>query len=380
MSVPGEFPMHSQAMGTPVSETSGPATSAIEGNPADLLQRIQGAIPDLQSLLHHYKETSGQLSDKESKLQETEAQKSEAVRSRETQISQLSKELEDAKNKHHTECSRLRLELGNVEEKHKELQDNWAAEERTKVQLQASLQESAKELEQLRKTWDDEKATTKLAFVAREKKMLEDFTAKQQVIEENIQSRETLDMLRTQLNNEKKLHAKEVESLRLSEERKRRELKEKHTGIVEELQRNLNESKGAREESRNRHEEEISSLKRDREELQLSRDKERAAILRDLDEQRKLTGQHQSEEDRMRSDHQSALARARQQTEDDKANLLKKIGELKAERDRDRVQYAKALMQLKQTSANIEKENANLKRITEAFGEVTDLKSRGDPF
>ena len=382
LSVPGEFPINSQAVGTPVSDTSGPTKSAMEGNPADLLQRIQGAIPDLQSLLHHYKETSGQLSDKESKLQETEAQKSEAVRSRETQISQMSKELEDAKNKHQTECSRLRLELGNVEEKHKELQDNLAAEQRSKGQLQASLQASAKELEKLRKIWEDEKASMKLAFAARERKMLEDFTAKQQVMEENInhQSRETVDTLRTQLNDEKKLHAKEIESLRFSEERKRRELKEKHTGIAEELQRRLDEYKGARDESRKRYEEEIESLNKGREELQLSRDKERAALLRDLDELRKLAGRHQSEEERMRSEYQSALASARQQTEDDKAKLLSKIDQLKGERDADRGRYAKALEELKQTAANFEKEYTNLQKITEAFGEVTDPRSRGDPF
>lgn len=372
MSVPGEFPMP-QAQGAPPLDSPGPARSAIEDDPADLLQRIQGAIPDLQSLLHHYKETSGQLSDKETKLQATEAQKSETIRNRETQIHQLSKELDEVKNKHHAECSKLRLELGNVEEKHKELQENLVLEQKSKEDVQASLQTSTTHIEEMQQKWENEKATLEQLFSAKEKTMSDEYSAKQRVLEEssNHQTRDSEAILQTRLDEQDKLHQQEISTFQLSEVRRKKSLVARHDSELRGLQDIIVQNKKARDESRIRH---ADSWSKEREMLELQWSQKCISLGQDFEEdQRKLVEQNRTERNRMQDEHETSLARQKKESDYEKAELRRIIKRLEA-------RNAKLSEDLQKSVTSLNEENSRLQKIADAFGEVTDLRSRGDPF
>ncbi|CAF9908121.1 MAG: hypothetical protein HETSPECPRED_007990 [Heterodermia speciosa] len=376
MTVPGEFPM-AQAQGPPPLDSPGPARSATEDDPADLLQRIQGAIPDLQSLLHHYKETSGQLSDKETKLQAAEAQKSETIRNRETQINQLSKELDEVKNKHQAECSKLRLELGNVEEKHKELQETLVLEQKSKEEVQTSLQTSATSNKEMQQKWENEKATWEQEFAAKEKKLLDEYTAKHKELEENSshQSRDTEASWQAKLDEKDKLRDQEIEALQASSLRRKKSLEVRHNMTVQNLHEKLAQNKKAREESRTRHAE---SWIKDRETLELKHNQERIMLEQRFEEKRqgfeeqlkKLGEQHRIEIEQIKAEHESLLARQRKEADHEKTELYESIKRLKT-------QFAE---KLHERVASIHEENRKLQKLADAFGEVTDLRSRGDPF
>ena len=372
MSVPGEFPMP-QAQGAQPLDSPGPARSAIEDDPADLLQRIQGAIPDLQSLLHHYKETSGQLSDKETKLQATEAQKSETIRNRETQINQLSKELDEVKNKHHAECSKLRLELGNVEEKHKELQENLALEQKSKEEVQASLQTSATHIKEMQQKWENEKATLKQELTAKEKTMSDEYTAKQKVLEENSnhQTRDTEVTLQARLDEKDKLHQQEIGTFQLGEVRRKKSLVARHNSELQGLHDIIAQNKTARDESRTRH---ADSWSKEREELKLQWNQERINLGQGFEEdRRKLVEQHRTERNRMLDEHETLLAKQKKESDYEKAELRKLTKRLE-------VRNAQLSEDLQKSVTSLNEENSRLQKIADAFGEVTDLRSRGDPF
>ena len=367
----------SQTQGAPPLDSPGAARSAIEDDPADLLQRIQGAIPDLQSLLHHYKETSGQLSDKENKLQATEAQKSETIRNREIQINQLSKELDEVKNKHHAECSKLRLELGNVEEKHKELQENYVLEQKSKEAIQTSLQISSTNNEVMQRKWENEKSTLERDFAVKEKKMLDEYNAKQKVQEENSnhQSRDTIAILQAQLDEKHKLHAQEIDALQAGELRRKRSLETRLNSVVQGLHDQIGKNKRERNESRTR----LTDLwSKERETLELKWNQERINLEQDLERQRqgfegqmqKLVEQHHNETERLHTEHESSLTRQRKEADHQKTELRGIIQRLKAEFSE----------KLNERVASISEENRKLQKLADAFGEVTDLRSRGDPF
>lgn len=383
MSIPGEFLMPSQTQGTPTSDSPGLARSTKEDDAADLLQRIQGAIPDLQSLVHRYKETSGQLGDKESRLLETEAEKSEALRHRETEISQLRKELEAVKSKHEGERSRLRLEVGNMEEKHKELQDSLAEENKFKEDLQARHRALETELDRVKRISADEKAAMESDFAALKKKMSDEFAVKQKALEENAHYRnqDTEAALKAELAETKKLHAQEVETLRFSEERKMREREANHFSITQGLRKDLEESKRLRDESRKRHAEDRGVMDKKRELQEIESDKERAALDESFEERRRtLIEQYQSKADEMQKDHEASKARIRQEAEDETAVARREAARLKAGWERDKITFAGISRDLTARVKSMDEENSSLKKLAETFGEVTDLKSRGDPF
>ena len=369
-----------QTQGAPPLDSPGPARSAIEDDPADLLQRIQGAIPDLQSLLHRYKETSGQLSDKESKLQATEAQKSETIRNRETQINQLSKELDEVKNKHHAECSKLRLELGNVEEKHKELQENLILEQKFKEDVQASLQTSAMHMEEMQQKWESERATLEREFAAKEKKMLDEYTAKQKVLEENNnhQSRHTEATLQAQLDEKDKLHLQEISTFQAGELRRKRSLVNRHDNELQGLRDIIGRDKKERDESRVRH---ADSSNKEREVLKLQWSQERISLDQGFEEERqKLVKQYREERDRMQDEHALSLVRQKKESDYEKSELQRVIKRLEARWDDETTRNAQLSKSLKESVTSLNEENSRLKKIADAFGEVTDLRSRGDPF
>ena len=360
MSVPGEFPMAPQAQGTPISDAPGPARSSNEDDASDLLQRISGALPDINALLNRYQETTGQLGDRELRLQETEAQRIEAVRHRDQQISQLNNDLKEVKEKHGVECSKLRLELGNMEEKHKELKETLTTEQKLKEELQASYQALNTKLEETQK----EKATVQLEFAARYDALQEE---KQQ------QNRYTEEELQAKLNEVIKLHTAERDALKASHLRQLSEQESHHQSALQESKRRLELERKLRDESRIRHISKETELSKDHHDLEKRLEEERVLSVQSTAQQQSQIKQLQDEKETVKRDHEKLISGEIRMAEDERMKLRQEIERLMAERDSERAANAKKLEGLREKIAGLE-------RFADAWGEVTDLKSKGDAY
>lgn len=357
------------AQGTPTSDSPGMAKSVNEDDAADLLQRIQGALPDISALLQRYTETSGQLGERESRLLEIEAQKSEAVRQKEATLDSQGKDL-----------AKLRFEVQNKEEKQKELEDILAAEKTSKDDLQASHQA---ELAQKQREWEDKLASMERNFATQKTQMLEDFEGKEKALQERIdhQSQDTKATLQAQLDDVKKTHAQEKESLSAAFDRQMREAEARHSGEIQGWKRKLQLKADALEDSRRARQGDAAKWAEERAALTGDWDRERAVLSQGSDEQNKsLTDKHQSEIDRLHTLHSESTSRIRQQAEDEKAKLRKEIQSLKAGWDADKTHFAYQSKELKTTATELNEKNAKLQKLAATFGEVTDLKPREDVF
>lgn len=353
--------MSQAAQGSPASDSPGLIKARNDDDAADLLQRISGAIPDITALLTRYKETSGQLGERESKLQETEAQKSEAVRQRESTIKELGKELD-----------KLRFEVGNREEKQKELEENLAGAKQSMHDLQASHQT---ELAQKEKKWEESKVSIECEFTSREEKAQEIFANKEKDLQEQI-SRESKDI------EEIKIHAQAMEALEASHNRREKEQDARHAREMQELIHKLDQKRRAYEEGRKAFEEEKDSWIKEREKLEDKWEKERNDLLRQGSEEERgmLTGLHSNEMSTLEKAHKAEIDRIRQETENEKAKLRKEVKNLKADWDADRISFARKGEELKDLASKLSVENDKLQRLANTFGEVTDLKPREDDY
>ena len=353
--------MSQAAQGSPALDSPGLAKVGNDDDAADLLQRISGAIPDITALLTRYKETSGELGLRKSKLQETEAQRSEAVRQRETTIKELGKELD-----------RLRFEVDNRGGKQKELEENLAAAKQSMHDLQASHQT---ELARIEKEWEEKKVSMECEFTIREEKAQETFASKEKDLQEQIY-RESKDM------EEKKIHDQEVESLKASHSRREKEQDARHAIEMQEINKILDRKRRAYEESRKAFEEAKDYWIKERKTMEDKWEKERDNLLRQgsEDERHVLIRKHENEMNTLRKEQKAEVDRIRRETENERAKLRKEVNSLMADRDADRISFAQKGKELKELALQLTVENAKLQHLANTFGEVTDLKPREDHY
>lgn len=363
MSPPTSHPMDSAAKSAGAgSKNQGPEDDAV-----DLLQRIQSAIPDLHALVNKYRETSGRLGERESRMKESEAHKAAALKQKEGYIQQLAKELEGVSTKHSAESSKLRLEIGNMEEKHKGLQDSLAAEKKSKSELEVAHRSLQVRLEQAERALQEKEVVMTRNFDLWKRRMSEEFAMKQRTLDDELRrARESEAALQAQLGQIHKVHAQEKDGW----SRRRRELETSNNM----LRRDLDDALEAR--------------KRDMEETQrkqqLNReawDKERTVLGKGTEEQRKvLVAQHQIERDELEKTYRQSEARIRKQAEESGIKLHNEIEKLRAGWDTDKTKFNKATTELKAAANKLNDENIKLQKLTEALENITELKSKGDPF
>ena len=338
-----------------------------EDDAIDLLQRIQCAIPDLHALVNKYRETSGRLGERESLIKESEAQKAAALKQKENYIQQLGKELEAASTKNSAESSKLRLEIGNMEEKHKALQDSLAAEKKSKAGLEAAYRSLQGKLEQAERALHEKEVMMVQKVDIWKRKMSEEFAVKQKSLEDEIRrARDAEVALQAQLGQVHKAHAQEKEGF----SHQRRELETSNAR----LRRDLDDALEVR-----RRDLEDSHRKQ-----QLNKeawDKERTVLGKGTEEQRKvLVAQHQIERDELDRTYRQSEARIRKQADESSLKLQNEIERLRGGWDTDKAKFSKATAELRAATNKLNDENIKLQKLAEAFGNITELKSKGDPF
>ena len=354
-----------------------------EDDVGNLVQRIQNAIPDLHLLMNRCQETSDQLEVRKSIIRETEAQKAAALKQKENYIERLGRELETVSSKHTAESSKLRLEIGNMEEKHKELQDNLLAEKKAKDELEATNRALRAEKEIMeRKLAEENKSMARDIQLWREKESKE-FAAKQTAFEVELQRQkeESEAILQARVADVNQRYASEKEELQTGWSRHRRELEDSHARLRRELESALEAQKKAVDEAHRKQLQDRETWNKEREALSQSWGEERAVIGKGSEERRTiLAAQHQSEKDGLHKKWQASQSRANKLAEEGTLKLQKENERLRAGWDADKTKFAKATGELRSTAIKLNEDNIKLQKLAEAFGEVTDLKSREDPF
>ena len=362
--------------------SSGTSNQTSEDDAVDLLQRIQSAIPDIHLLLDRYRETSGQLGARETLIRETEAQKAAALKKKEAHIEKLMLESEALSSKHSAESSKLRLEIGNMEEKHKELQDHLLSVQKSKDELKAknkALHEEQQQAEraskELKATMDRESAVWKevsRGYASHQKSLEADLQRVKQERDARLQAQET--KMREDWSQERSgLHAEWA--------RQKRNLEDGHARLRRDWEMALESRQKALEESHRKHLQDKTTWDKDREALTHEWEQERSLLGKGSEEQRKiLGGVFQKEKEEMHRKWQSSQARAHKQAEEAQAKLQREIERLKAGWDADKSKFAQATAELRNAVVKLNEDNVKLQKLAEAFGEVTDLKSREDPF
>lgn len=366
------------------TQPGGSATSnqTSEDDAVDLLQRIQSAIPDIHLLLDRYRETSGQLGARETLIRETEAQKVAALKKKEAHIEKLMLESEALSSKHSAESSKLRLEIGNMEEKHKELQDHLLAMKKSKDELKVKNRALQEEQQQAERTLKELKATMDRE-AAVWKEVSHGYAVQQKSLEADLQrvKQEREARLQTQEIRMREGWAQERAELQAEWARQKRDLEDSHARIRRDWEMAFESKQKALEDSNRKHLQEKTAWDKEREALTQDWDQERSILGKGWEEQRKiLGGLHQKDKEEMQRKWQSSQARAHKQAEEAQAKLQKEVDRLKAGWDADKSKFAQATAELRKAVAKLNEDNVNLQKLAEAFGEVTDLKSREDPF
>ena len=348
-----------------------------------LLKRIECAIPDLHLLLNRYQETHGQLEDRKSLIRETEVQKAAALKQKETDLESLRKEMDTASNKHTNEMSKLKLEIGKMEEKQRELQDSLIAEKKAKDELEAVNRALTQEKENMERKLTEEKNTIARDIKAWKENEARISATKQNGLELELQRQrqESEANLQAQIAELNQRYALEREELQAGWERQRRELEDSHKRVRRDMETALEARQKAAEEAHHKQLQDREAWNKEQEALSRTWGEERAVLGKGSEEQRTiLAAQHQRERDELQKKWQASHSQATKVAEEKHLKLQKEIEKLRAAWDADQMKFAKQKEELRAAARKLNDDNSKLQKLAEAFGDVTDLKSREDPF
>lgn len=386
MSFSGD-PFHSmsQIPAMPAEPALGPENvplGASEGEDDAVLRRIQNAIPDLNLLLTRYRQTSGQLGEREVALRQTEAEKAKVLEQKDIYIERLSKEVHDVseRNKkenerHADEKDKLRLEIGNMTEKHNELQESLQTEKRMREDTEQALQalrtdhfllvsRSQEERAAMAREHENWRAKARQEAAAKD----EDFQLKEKeyIDRQQRQSRDLDERLKALTADLTLKYGKEKEKSELAWSLRNRELEDIHTRLRRDLEDAKDVHKKTVDEHVRKHSQEKEAWIRERELHMKEWESERAKIGQGSEE---LMSQHRKEK--------NDLEEKWRKTE---AQLTAKIEDLSAGWKADKEKYKVSAAGMQSIVAKLNTENSKLQKFADALEQVTDLRGRGDAF
>lgn len=374
--------------------------SAIEDDTGDLFSRISQAIPDLHNLLVRYKETHGQLGVREELLRRAGTEQQERLRSKDDEINNLKEKLSNLEVKRSSEANRLRLEIGNMEEQLKELKEQIAEidkfkkeAEETRIALEASKvswetkykelesintnleQTAAEEREKAQKDFDEWKVTATTKHDAEKIALAIQFDKKLKeadVIAEN------------QRQEAAAAFVKEKDELRSEHQRQQRERESSFDRVRKELETKLTAVQKDREEAHKNERESREVWEAEREILTKAHQEDRDSLQRSWEEQRELTeAQHKKIKDESDKAWIELHAEANRKAEDEKAKverLTKELEELQRKFDDLRAENAKEKDVIKSVAGNLDAERSRLEKLMECYGDIAEIKSKGDTY
>ncbi|KAF2468122.1 uncharacterized protein BDR25DRAFT_57887, partial [Lindgomyces ingoldianus] len=384
----------------PMSPPSMEHNSAIEDDTIDVFSRISQAIPDLHLLLAKYKETHGQLGVREELLRRADFEQQEKLRSKDSEIMHLKEKVSNLESKHSGDASRLRLEIGNMEEQMKELKEQiaetdtfrkeaevtrlaldaaktaWEAKHKELESINANLEKtSTEERERLQKEFEDWRVTATAKHDAENIALAIQFDKKLK----------EADVLAEKLRQEATAaFVQEKDELRSEHQRQQRERESSFDRVRKELETKLSMAQKDREELLKSERESREVWEVERNTLITGHQEDRDSLRRGWEEQRELM-ESQHKKNKEESDkawielHADANRRAEEekakveQLTREKEELQKRFDELKAELEKEKEV-------IRSVAGTLESEKGRLEKLLASYGDVTEIKSRGDTY
>jgi len=338
-------------MGMPALENG----SSFDGETADIFSRISQALPDLHASLARQKEVQAQLSQK--------------LRAKDEEIYDLKERIIVIENKHSAEAKEQVKELREqIAETHKHKREA----EDTKLAWEASTKSWESKVKELEAMYTAERA--------RAKKEFDEWKAA-------ASTRHDAEKIALAIQYDKKL--KEAD---LAAENRRQEEADALAAEKEELRAEHERQQQEREadfnDERDELETKLSAAQRDHEEARENWLAEREALIRShqehsdnlqsgwSEEREDLDAQYQQakeESDRAWAELHSEANRRADELAHEKDDLLRKYEELKAESQREKEI-------IKSVATNLESEKARLEKMMECYGDIAEIKSKGDTY
>jgi len=372
----------------------------LEDDPGEVFSRISQAIPDLHVLLARYKETHGQLSVREELLRRAGIEQEEKLRAKDEEIADLKEKTRSLENKYSTEASRLRMQIGNLEEQAKELQEQRRETEKfknealeTKAALDAAMtswEAKFKELEEahalLQRTSAEEKAKTWADF--EEWKSTTNTRNDAEKIALAIQFDKRLKEASVAAENAQQeaiaAHVQEKEELRSEHQRQQLERQDSFERVRNELEVKLATAQKDHEEALKHERQSREVWLAEREALIKSHQDDRDSLRKGWEEQRDLMdAQFKKSKDESDKAWIELHADTSKKADDEKARadilarekeeLLKKYNELRADTEKEKGV-------IRSVAANLESEKSRLEKLMECYGDIAEIKSKGDTY
>jgi serine/arginine repetitive matrix protein 2 len=374
--------------------------SPLGDDPGDVFSRIAQAIPDLHVLLARYKETHGQLSVREELLRRSAVEQEERLRVKDDEIAELKERTRSVEHKYSTEASRLRLQIGNLEEQARELQEQRAETEKFKKEAH----ETRTALDAAMKSWEAkyrelEEAHATLARTSAEEKAkaYQDFAE----WKSSYTTRNDAEKIALAIQFDKRLkeadvladnqrqeaaaaHVNEKDELRSEHQRQQLERQASFDRVRNELETKLGAAQIDREEALKHERESREVWLAEREALIKSHQDDRESTRKGWDEQRDLLeAQYKKSKDESDQAWIELHADASRKADEERAKvdqlikereeLQKKYNALKAESEKE-----KAI--IKSVATNLESEKSRLEKLMECYGDIAEIKSKGDTY
>lgn len=338
-------------MGMPAIENGSP----FDGETADIFSRISQAIPDLQASLARQKEVQGHLSQK--------------LRAKDDEIYDLKERIISIENKHSAEAKEqvkeLREQIAETHRHKREAEDTKLAWEASTKSWETKVQELeamyTAEREQAKKEFNEWKAAATTRHDA-EKIAL--------AIQYDKKLKEADLLAETRRQEEVDALAAEKEELRAEHERQQLEREASFDSQRIELETKLDDAERDHEEARQawlaEREDLIRSHQEHSDRLQAGWSEEREA----LDAQYQ---QAKEESDRAWTELHNDANRRAEELAHERDDLLRKYDELKAESQKEKEI-------IKSVATNLESEKARLEKMMECYGDIAEIKSKGDTY
>jgi serine/arginine repetitive matrix protein 2 len=376
-----DYPMGLGPLGT------GPA---IEDGSGDVFSRIAQTIPDLHVLLARYKETHTQLSVREELLRRAGIEQEEKLRAKDDEIAELNEKTRDLESKYATETDRLRSQVGGLEEQTERLKrqaeesrsasnaamQSWEAKFKELEDAHATLQKNTAD-EQARawKEFDEWKSTTTTRNDAEKIALAIQFDKR--LKEANLVSEK-------QRQEAAAAYVKEKEELRSEHQRQQREREASFDRVRSELDAKLWSCQKDHEDALRRERESREVWLAERETLVRSSHEDRESLRKSWDEQRDLLeAQYKKNKDESERGWVELHADATRKASEEKTKadqLAREREELQMNYTALRAESEKEKAIIKSVAANLESEKSRLEKMMECYGDIAEIKSKGDTY
>ncbi|CAG8334575.1 unnamed protein product [Penicillium salamii] len=400
-----------------------------DGEHIELLHRIQSAIPDINRLLHGFRNTHSKLSNREAEMKQIGNQHEQALLHKEFYIEALQTQMKKTASESAADAAQLkntvnelRLELGNLQEKQKDLEDGIAVHQKSNEELTQSKSELEGQINELNdsikaaqetheKELEAQKEEQEKALTTQKQELTELFeeikSEDEKIAAENLQAREKELLSEHEANKgewekEKSEMQAAFETQRAELETTKEELASKITALEAELEAKIAELNSAREEVAAK----LTELETARNELEEAGKKhgEELGLSKDG---------HASELEALRKSHDETISAAARALDDkiatleatlnnkeehwtaERSDLEKQLAEKdielsSAEREKERLEgdgivkeqhLQRAVDGMKLTIDNLGSDCDRLRKTLLSLGEATDLRNtKGDKF